>query len=842
MSGPAEPRALRRLPPRKHASRLAFAGLLAANLLIGSICLVDGLGWIGDPFPGFLLNERMYVNGMGSYGWTGSRAGLKFPDRILEAGGVPVATPKEVGRVVHAVEIGEPVLYRVERGDRALEISIPTMRFGGSDLFVVMGILFLVGLAYLAIGTVVFLLKPDTMVTWSFCLLAFAVSTFCLTAFDVGATHRGFVRGYLFALALGPAAGLHLAMLFPARWPVCRRHPRIQLVPYLVAAVLIVPLQWFYPHPSFLPYYQALYLYLVLASVVFVGSSLVSYRRPASELARQRSKVVLFGAAMAFPIVALGELAMFTGTTIGGFQVQANFLAIPFTLFPGSIAFAIARHNLFDVDVYIKRALGYGIMTVVVGLTYFGIQSGMHFVMSRTLAASEAETLSPIGFALAVVLLFNPVNQRVQGAVSRVFFRKPYDYKATVEAISRALRGLVDLEAFLQRVLGIVRTELFVDRAGVILVDARQRACSALFLQDAGADGTDPVERPAFGYDDPLLDLLAREGRLVSRYDVAEDPRFAAAAEVCGARFDELGATLAFPLSAEGAFAGALTLGRKKSGHFYSRDDVDLLATGSEMISTAIEQAREKGQRSTLMQLFSKHVSPEVAEALWEQREQVLEGGRPRPRKITATVLFTDLRGFSSVAEKLDPQELLDWLNTYMDGITRVVMSHGGVVDDYFGDGVKANFGVPLPRSSEEEIRDDAVRAVDCALALGEEVVRLNAAMAERGIPTIQLRVGIYTGPVVAGSLGSADRMKYTTLGDTVNTAARLESYEKDLAIPRLGHSPARILIGDATLRLVGDRYDTESVGEFELRGKDERVAVHCVLARRPEAGDPPVA
>jgi adenylate cyclase len=251
------------------------------------------------------------------------------------------------------------------------------------------------------------------------------------------------------------------------------------------------------------------------------------------------------------------------------------------------------------------------------------------------------------------------------------------------------------------------------------------------------------------------------------------------------------------------------------------------------MTSTEIEEASEKAQRATLMQLFSKHVSPEVAESLWERREEFLEGGRPRSQRLTVTAMFTDLQGFSTVSERLDPETLMDWLNAFMGRITQVVMQHGGVVDDFFGDGIKVNFGVPVPKRSEREIADDAIRAVDCALAVGEETVRLNEHMQERGLPVLRMRVGICTGEVLAGSLGSADRLKYTTLGDAVNTAARLESYEKDLALPQLASSPARILIAESTLRHLGERFETRRVGEMSLRGKQEKVAAHVVLGRR---------
>jgi adenylate cyclase len=165
-----------------------------------------------------------------------------------------------------------------------------------------------------------------------------------------------------------------------------------------------------------------------------------------------------------------------------------------------------------------------------------------------------------------------------------------------------------------------------------------------------------------------------------------------------------------------------------------------------------------------------------------------------------------------------------------------MIMEHGGVIDDYLGDGIKANFGVPFPRTTEAEICQDAINAVDCALAMEHEMVRLNAEMQEHGRPPLKMRVGIFTGTVVAGSLGSAERLKYTTMGDTVNTASRLESFEKDLSDPEFADRPCRILIGEQTLRCLSQQFETRRFGEVMLKGKDEKVTVHRVVGRVEQA------
>src|SRR6185503_5245719 len=233
------------------------------------------------------------------------------------------------------------------------------------------------------------------------------------------------------------------------------------------------------------------------------------------------------------------------------------------------------------------------------------------------------------------------------------------------------------------------------------------------------------------------------------------------------------------------------------------------------------------------MQLFSKHVSKEIASALWEQREQFLEGGRPRPQQLTATVLCVDIRGFTTISERLDPVTLISWLNQYMETMARQVSRHDGIVNKYIGDAIMALFGVPLARKSEAELAQDAVNAVNCALSMERWLRRLNRQSAAQGLPAIAIRAGIHTGPLVAGSLGSTDRMEYTVIGDTVNTAFRLESYDKTFATPDAASRAGRILIGEETCRLIGDHFEVQNIGEVELKGKEEVITAYRVIGRR---------
>jgi adenylate cyclase len=171
----------------------------------------------------------------------------------------------------------------------------------------------------------------------------------------------------------------------------------------------------------------------------------------------------------------------------------------------------------------------------------------------------------------------------------------------------------------------------------------------------------------------------------------------------------------------------------------------------------------------------------------------------------------------------------MDWLNNYMETMAGLVIKHGGVVDDYYGDAIKANFGVPLPRTTPEEISEDAANAIRCALAMRREMEQLNAAWGEENAPLVKMRMGLATGQVVAGCLGSAQRMKYTTIGDVVNTAARLESYGKE--IPERFLDPyCQVMVAASTAEQLDDSVNLEKVGTLQLKGKSKGVDVFALM------------
>jgi adenylate cyclase len=243
---------------------------------------------------------------------------------------------------------------------------------------------------------------------------------------------------------------------------------------------------------------------------------------------------------------------------------------------------------------------------------------------------------------------------------------------------------------------------------------------------------------------------------------------------------------------------------------------------------------RERAERRQLMQIFSRHVSEEVAQEIWRNRTAFVKDGRPRAQRLTVTSLFVDMRDYTSQSEKMSPEDLMSWTNQFLECMAGQIALAGGIVDDYFGDGIKADFGVPVPRETPEDITRDARSAVGCALAMGDALQGLNQRYRNANLPEAAIRIGVHTGPVVAGSIGSANRLKYTVMGSVVITAQRLESTD---AVPHdFTRNPCRILASETTWRRVAELVESEPVGELELKGMAQKTAAYRILGWRNRA------
>ncbi|MDZ7632095.1 MAG: CHASE2 domain-containing protein [Gemmatimonadaceae bacterium] len=281
------------------------------------------------------------------------------------------------------------------------------------------------------------------------------------------------------------------------------------------------------------------------------------------------------------------------------------------------------------------------------------------------------------------------------------------------------------------------------------------------------------------------------------------------------------------------ASAGEVALTGMRRGVWIPVAALGLAFITSAALTGSVLGAHERRIRATIGRLFARHLSPQLAREIWERRDELRDGNRLKPQRLQATILFADLRGFSGRAEQMDPSQLLDWIGEFTDAMSGAVMAHGGLIDDFAGDGIKADFGVPLLQSGRDDAVRHATQAVRAALTMEAELLRLNTVWAARGLPGTAMSIGIASGLVVAGNIGSADRLKFTVVGDVVNVAARLEAFDgisKDT-----GARACRILVDGTTASLVGDTLPLTPLGDFRVKGRVHPVAIHAVELIQPE-------
>lgn len=252
-----------------------------------------------------------------------------------------------------------------------------------------------------------------------------------------------------------------------------------------------------------------------------------------------------------------------------------------------------------------------------------------------------------------------------------------------------------------------------------------------------------------------------------------------------------------------------------------------IASVGSSSLVLAYQAQQSARQRQMMLTLLGQTASPEIAKALWENRDRLLKSGKLPGQKMIATMMFTDIKGFSTLAEVTPPEQLLEWLNDYLEAMTEEIQAQHGIVNKFTGDGLLAVFGVPIASKTLEEIDHDAQAAVHCALQMKLRLASINHHRKTQNLPLLKMRVGIFTGPVVVGSLGGHNRMEYGIIGDSVNIASRLESFDKSRQ-----QTDCRILIGQETRVHLREQFQIESWGDLVLKGRHTPVSVYRVLGK----------
>lgn len=270
------------------------------------------------------------------------------------------------------------------------------------------------------------------------------------------------------------------------------------------------------------------------------------------------------------------------------------------------------------------------------------------------------------------------------------------------------------------------------------------------------------------------------------------------------------------PLFLNRSLIGVFCVINKQEGGSFDAEDRRLLHAIVSQSDTAIF---ENVRRALIKRIFKRYLSPEVVEQLLKDPYRpYLEGEKRR-----ATLLFADIRGYSSATDGMDPRDVVGFLNRFLSGMAEIVLAERGTLDKFIGDEVVAIFGAPYA------YRTHALSAARAALAMQERMVELNRESAAAGFPALQIGIGINTGEVVVGNIGGETYQDYTAVGAEMNLASRL-----------CDQAPGgEIWISEATRRALGRRARLEPLGEILVKGRREPVAVYRLLGLRERRAGP---
>jgi adenylate cyclase len=369
--------------------------------------------------------------------------------------------------------------------------------------------------------------------------------------------------------------------------------------------------------------------------------------------------------------------------------------------------------------------------------------------------------------------------------------------------VSQKLSGEFDLDKLLRNVVDMMFEVMDVDRVSILLRnESTGELVPSISRSRLGDTEFQQVPRS-------IADKVIKEKVAVVSDNTRSDSRFKGHSIVT----QSVRSAMCSPLMAAGdRILGLLYVDSVTAANSFSDEDLQFLVAFSGLAAIGIRNSRyaEQVRREALVRSnFERYFAPNVAAEIAQQDTIVPLGGDRRP----ITVLFSDIRGFTSMAESMGPDAIAQLLTEYFSEMVEIIFEHGGTLDKFVGDAIMALWGAPIAHA------DDADRALRAAMAMQRGVSRLNERWALAGRPEIGVGIGINYGEVFAGNIGSHRRLEYTVIGDAVNVANRLCAEA----------GPGEILVSEALCQVVKAHADYEYLPAMALRGRTRSVQVYRV-------------
>jgi len=383
--------------------------------------------------------------------------------------------------------------------------------------------------------------------------------------------------------------------------------------------------------------------------------------------------------------------------------------------------------------------------------------------------------------------------------------RRDYEKLRVGYELNRAIGLEVDIDRLLQRILDMAFQFLPADRGVIMLQQGDELVPKAVKVRGK--------KEEEIVISHTIIETVVRQRQAILSSDATLDSRFGTAQSVI---IQGIRSAMCVPILHKDKIYGILHLDTQDATGAFGEKDLQLLSGIANQAAISLENAylaRKLEEEAAQRVKFQRFLSPSLVEQVLSGQLELRPGGELRE----CTVLFTDIRGYTSIAEQYDAQSVVAMLNEYFGLLVDVVFKHDGTLDKYIGDSVMAVWGAPIHQP------DAALRAVRAAVEMRDVLGEWNKRRIAEGRVPIYTGFGIDTGLVVAGNLGSSKTMEYTVIGESVNLASRLTSLAQQ----------DQIIISDATLEQVKTWVVTEALPPAKVKGKEEAISVHNVLSLR---------
>ena len=398
-----------------------------------------------------------------------------------------------------------------------------------------------------------------------------------------------------------------------------------------------------------------------------------------------------------------------------------------------------------------------------------------------------------------------PIEERVKA------LEKENNLLKLLLAVGKTLSSVLTPDEIMHRVMELVFQMDNVERGFVMLLDDKKgfRPAVILYKDDARKNDTRGVALST-----TVTERLLNDRVPLLIYDVGTDERFSSSQSL---RMSGIRSAMCAPLIYKDRVFGIFYVDCLSRPYAFSQEELGIFSVIAAEAAISFDNAHsheELARRVVERQAFERFLPPSVVEIIIANPSEIHLGGENQ----VVTILFSDIRGFTRMSEHMEPHAVVELLNEYFSEMTDLISESGGTLDKYLGDGIMAVYGAPFPKP------DDALRATKTAIEMQRALAALNRDWQARGQQALRMGVGVNTGPVTAGNIGSAKRMDYTVIGDAVNLASRLCS----------NAAGGQILVSESTYSLLDLSITSQRLEPILVKGKETPVELHEIFWQNP--------